>query len=219
MKILVVPRIFVQQMIAGEREKPSEPWTLISIVTTADEILLNPDVIHDLGPHLRGAQSYLFADTTPSRYARYDDEIKAKIRLFSEKQAHAIVSLIDTVRGKIETLIVHCDAGVSRSGAVGLWANDYLGLKYADFKRQNPHVIPNAYVMSMLRTASGMNPVEESVGQGMVRDAQGRLTLLLTDRDIEVIQGNGALVTAFEVDESGEHTLVVQHKDATDRMQ
>lgn len=45
-----------------------------------------------------------------------------------------------------ETLYVSCHMGVSRSGAVGLFANKYFGLDYSDFKRDNPQVQPNPFI-------------------------------------------------------------------------
>ena len=49
-----------------------------------------------------------------------------------------------------DVLVVHCQAGVSRSGAVGLYANDYFQLNYFDFKELNPTVMPNPYVSHIL---------------------------------------------------------------------
>ncbi len=48
-------------------------------------------------------------------------------------------------------MIVHCAAGVSRSGAVGLFVRDYFSLDYSEFKRQNPHIVPNLWVSKVLR--------------------------------------------------------------------
>lgn len=45
-----------------------------------------------------------------------------------------------------ETLHISCHMGVSRSGAVGAFANKYFGLDWSDFKRDNPQVQPNPFI-------------------------------------------------------------------------
>ena len=48
--------------------------------------------------------------------------------------------------------IVHCSAGVSRSGAVSKWLKDWLQVKYG-IEANNVdgrHAVPNAYVLEVL---------------------------------------------------------------------
>lgn len=47
--------------------------------------------------------------------------------------------------------IVHCTAGVSRSGAVGAFANDLFGEVYQTFKSRNKSINPNSYISSKLK--------------------------------------------------------------------
>lgn len=42
--------------------------------------------------------------------------------------------------------VVHCTAGVSRSGAVGEFVNDIFGIPYSEFKRLNPQIVPNVVI-------------------------------------------------------------------------
>lgn len=46
--------------------------------------------------------------------------------------------------------IVHCEAGISRSGAVGTFICDISKTNYQDFMRENPHIYPNSRVLRML---------------------------------------------------------------------
>lgn len=45
---------------------------------------------------------------------------------------------------------VHCSAGVSRSGAIGLFINDLKEQSYSSFMLNNPQVKPNSLISQML---------------------------------------------------------------------
>lgn len=70
-------------------------------------------------------------------------------RAFSEKQAKRLYEFIKQHKDK-ETCIVHCMAGISRSGAVGSFVNGYAQGDWERFKRDNPWIVPNARVYRML---------------------------------------------------------------------
>lgn len=76
------------------------------------------------------------------------NEIK-KIIAFTEKQAGKIIDFLDKNKDR-KLAIVHCAAGISRSGAVGQFINDYFGEDYFKFKKNNPHIHPNPYVLRLL---------------------------------------------------------------------
>jgi len=73
-------------------------------------------------------------------------------RAFSESQAEMLYQFIKKHRDK-ETCIVHCQAGISRSGAVGSFINGYCQGDWEKFKRDNPQVMPNPRVHRMLNAA------------------------------------------------------------------
>ena len=73
-------------------------------------------------------------------------------KAFSEKQANALFNFIKKHRDK-ETCIVHCMAGISRSGAVGTFVNGYAQGDWEKFKRDNPYIHPNGRVHRMLNAA------------------------------------------------------------------
>jgi predicted protein tyrosine phosphatase len=73
-------------------------------------------------------------------------------RAFSEKQAKKLYEFIKKHREK-ETCIVHCMAGISRSGAVGTFVNGFCQGDWERFKRDNPYIMPNPRVHRMLNEA------------------------------------------------------------------
>lgn len=70
--------------------------------------------------------------------------------LFNEAHARRILEFIERNKEKY-TCIVHCAAGIARSGAVGEFINDYFGGSYEAFKTQNPHTLPNPLVLRTLK--------------------------------------------------------------------
>ena len=78
---------------------------------------------------------------------------------FNKEHAQKIMEFLKTVKddGKME-FYVHCDAGVSRSGAVGYLLNEYfnkfLKMNRIDneaFRMNNSHIMPNPEVMRILK--------------------------------------------------------------------
>jgi len=78
-----------------------------------------------------------------------DGEVKTA-KAFTKKQAIELIRFLDSHKDK-QLCIVHCASGISRSGAVGSFINDYYSSDtYADFKRANPQIAPNALVHRIL---------------------------------------------------------------------
>lgn len=78
-----------------------------------------------------------------------EDEKYGKIEAFSYGQAQQIIYFIKANKHRAKCLL-HCAAGVSRSGAVGAFINDYFLGDHVEFKKRNPHIYPNGYVLSLL---------------------------------------------------------------------
>jgi protein-tyrosine phosphatase len=64
-------------------------------------------------------------------YLFFDDEVIGN-NTFSNEQAERIVRFVDAWKSKVERLVVHCDAGVSRSAAVCAAMKRYLGFDNQD---------------------------------------------------------------------------------------
>jgi predicted protein tyrosine phosphatase len=75
----------------------------------------------------------------------------------SDEQALMVMDFIQRMDEKSE-VFVHCTAGVSRSGAVGAYINDYFGRDWGEFLRRNPQVIPNSHISSLFKKLSYQQP-------------------------------------------------------------
>jgi len=127
-------------------------WYLISIHGPSRK-LLNNRKIGEIGR--MGCCGYLslcFYDMTDNEKVSGDD------KLFNWRQAQEIISFGEDInKGKDKSvLIIHCDGGVSRSGAVSTFLNDYYGLDFNGFKRKNPQIKPNHYILRVLKEEGGL---------------------------------------------------------------
>jgi len=75
--------------------------------------------------------------------------VSKQTKAFSKKQAETLFQFIKKHREK-ETCVVHCMAGISRSGAVGSFINNYIKGDRERFERNNPQILPNGRVLRML---------------------------------------------------------------------
>lgn len=98
--------------------------------------------------------------------------------IFDEKMARRVVRLVDRMIADPEPVVfvAHCDAGVSRSGSVALFAVERAGKDIGEFFNENPNVDPNPFVLRLLKKVAGMEYVplsaEEVVRQ--MAEKEGR---------------------------------------------
>ena len=94
-----------------------------------------------------------------------DLRVKSGIResqLFTREQAKQIIDFVE-MNKNVDIIYVHCLAGQSRSGAVGLFINDIWGEQsYYDFAQSNPIIKPNFFIVALLRRV--YNNIEEDYG-------------------------------------------------------
>jgi len=74
-------------------------------------------------------------------------------KAFTEVQAQKLYEFIKQNRNR-KSCVIHCMAGISRSGAVGTFVNGYGQGDWEEFKRTNPFISPNARVSRMLNVIS-----------------------------------------------------------------
>ena len=67
---------------------------------------------------------------------------------FSEEMADMVLDFVN--KNKERDFIIHCAAGISRSGAIGSFINNYVQWDFQRFKIENPQIQPNARVLRML---------------------------------------------------------------------
>lgn len=75
------------------------------------------------------------------------DEIRPVVAM-KTGQAQSVIDFVDRHKNRI--FIIHCTAGVSRSGAVGTFVSNYLGKDPVEFRKRNPYILPNPHVLSLL---------------------------------------------------------------------
>jgi protein tyrosine phosphatase len=82
-------------------------------------------------------------------------------------KARSIIELLDTLKDSgCKELVVHCAAGISRSGAVAKFANIYLGL---DIPKLNNYDMHNIYVFNTLCDCAGIE-TQQSYYKGLEKD-------------------------------------------------
>ena len=83
----------------------------------------------------------------------YFDDIVTEVDgavLFDDDMAESIIDFIELHKTKVDTLLVHCYAGQSRSRAVGAFAVDMLG---GDNNKYFEEGTPNQYIYDVLESA------------------------------------------------------------------
>lgn len=82
-------------------------------------------------------------------YLQFDDVEKGEENAITEKDAQKIAAFINRFKGEIPRIIVHCEAGISRSAGVCAAIMKYLtGSDIQIFK--NPKYVPNMSCYRML---------------------------------------------------------------------
>lgn len=70
-------------------------------------------------------------------------------KAMTREQAAELYTFIKANKDK-EAVLIHCTAGVARSGAVGVFINDFIGGNYHELMRNNPSIQPNPHVYRLL---------------------------------------------------------------------
>lgn len=74
---------------------------------------------------------------------------KLMAKAFTRKQGKQVIEFLEQNKTK-EYFMVHCAAGISRSGAVATFINDYFNGDRERFLTDNPYIHPNGTVLSIL---------------------------------------------------------------------
>jgi predicted protein tyrosine phosphatase len=160
-KILVVPRhaledCFERPTWLGANFSDLTGMAIISIYSTEPELLITEEFESQLKKAgCTDTLSLLFGDITSKEAENLHSSLKN--RLFSIDQAREIITFLDHLKTKpIKVLLIHCDAGVSRSAAVGVFACRYLGMDEKEFRIENNNIQPNPHVYNTLYVESGL---------------------------------------------------------------
>jgi predicted protein tyrosine phosphatase len=95
--------------------------------------------------------------------------------LFNKGQGREVIQFLNDRKkepGK-DILVTHCDAGVSRSGAVSEFACEFYGLDRTEFVKDNPYLMPNPMVLRILRETAGMDR-KTAFTEALAKDKEDR---------------------------------------------
>lgn len=144
-KTLAVPYHVMEDYLSGNptnritvmANSYDKVW-IISVMNPEDEPLVKPSE-HCL----------------PLHFHDVDDEEEMHFKLFNREMAHEVVAFLKKANADEgrNLLVVNCHAGVSRSGAISLFARGVFGLDYSEWRRDNPQVEPNLLVTRLLIAA------------------------------------------------------------------
>lgn len=149
MNIYVVPRNYIEKQIEKDINWINGKW-IISIFSNGSCSPIPVD---------RSNILKLQFDDLTEKDKRYEGKLGMELIFFNEDLAKQIHDFINTINddGK-QVIYVHCDAGVSRSGAVGYilneWFNKFLKLNRNEnesFIMNNDQILPNPLVVRLLK--------------------------------------------------------------------
>jgi len=101
-------------------------------------------------------KSYFNSEHNNVKIMYFDDcdenikDDKQEFKTITEEQAEELFEYIKQNKDR-KVCLVHCSAGWSRSGAVGLFINNYLKQSYDEFKKDNPVIYPSFKVYNLLK--------------------------------------------------------------------
>lgn len=159
--IRIFNRSTLENFLNKEVELPFENvnWNLISIHGNSGKFLndQNTEVLKQ-----KGLVKYLTLEfwdiaNEPDLICLFRQDKLACV-LFNEDHAKKIMEFLNEIKesNENEILVCQCDAGISRSGAVGEFACEFLGLDYFDFISKNKQIDPNPMIRRILRKVSGL---------------------------------------------------------------
>lgn len=152
--IWVCSRHMIEGFIKGEYPLPMGKVALISIYsgTSYSPFLMSDDNIKKLGLNLVDCLSLEFEDATEEDLKWLKPDERKKV-LFQPEQAVEVIKFVERNKDKVDYFIAHCDAGISRSGAVGEFICDMTSFDYKAFMLANTGIRPNPYVRMVLKRA------------------------------------------------------------------
>jgi predicted protein tyrosine phosphatase len=150
-KLLVTPREFGKYI--SKKKRKTKGLAVISICSKKEDLLFTEEVKKQLDCDVL---NLIFADLTATDYKIAPDLI-SKFPAFTKRKAQQTIKFLDNIKKKeIDLLLIHCDAGVSRSAAVGIFACRYLGMDENEFRKEHHSIGPNSLVYDLLQQESGM---------------------------------------------------------------
>lgn len=147
----MVPKLVFDKMMAeaginDDNVDNSSVWAFISIQNSKA-------LDHNVNPYFKLEHKHVLTltfDDITDKDQDVLDQYPGSV-LFNEDHAKAIIEFVEA--HLLSDFVIHCTAGISRSGAVGEYVRRKLRVNYDKYNRQNPHVLPNAWVLQQLTNA------------------------------------------------------------------
>ena len=151
-QIIVGPRKSAIHIAEGKKNYTG--LAIISISSYTRDILFTKEVQNRINCH--DVLNFVFGDLNENDF-KISPELIDEFPKFDDQMAEEIVQFLNKIKEKdIKLLFVHCDAGIARSGAVGVFACRYLGMDEDEFRKENPIIGPNTLVLETLNRVSGL---------------------------------------------------------------
>lgn len=152
-EIKIYNRFNIKSILDELERPPSHSWYVISMYCSQqDPLFYDCDKELHLKLGCKGFLSIQFDDLTPHSY---EENIKRYpyLILFNSDHAKKIIEYIDKLNNEVEpfVLVIHCQAGISRSGAIGEYAAKRSKIYFYDNQ-----IRPNRYIYNMLLKESGL---------------------------------------------------------------
>lgn len=151
-KIRVVPREIALDLA---KKGNTTGLAVISICSKKEDIIFTEEIKKKL--KCDDIITLVFADITETDL-KIVPELSKRYPIFTADKAQEILNFLNHLQKKdIKLLLVHCDAGISRSGAIGIFAVRYLGLDESEFRKKHKYIGPNSMVYDILMEVSGLH--------------------------------------------------------------
>lgn len=147
--IIVLSRYDFKKFVSGLTPEQKESYAFISI----------HEPFGHTGKEMFGGSSETILDSAHNVLNLWFDDAEEqipiigqpdqKLTLFNEDMANTIFEFVKA-NENAKGWILHCTAGINRSGAVGGFLADYFGINYLEFKQYNPQVVGNSLVKKLL---------------------------------------------------------------------
>lgn len=159
LNIKIYPREIALMIRDGKILIPNS-YVMISIFSDPQSIVYPDPQVKSLPKKCKDWLSLCFTDITEKDFKQLElANYKQYYKLFDETHAIQIINFVNIWKDKVSEFIIHCDAGISRSGSCGLWIARYLNLNIDQFYKDNPNIFPNPWVLQLLTklSKSGIN--------------------------------------------------------------
>jgi predicted protein tyrosine phosphatase len=145
MRIEIYPRYAISDIKTRE-----DKYGLISITEPTANFTDYPSG----DPHLMGILAIKFSDVVEELDIFRDGQGRVIMRPMDRSQARLILDFSKSMEGQVDSLLINCDAGVSRSAAVGAALLRINGEDDSHIWNSSYHY-PNEYVYKLLLEVAG----------------------------------------------------------------